>query len=37
MGIGINILGQTRVNDIKRRILRDVQLGKGFTEITSES
>lgn len=37
MGIDTNILGQTRVNGIKRRVLRDVQLGKGFTEITSES
>ena len=35
MGIDTNILGQTRVNGIKRRILRDVHIGKGFTEITS--
>ena len=37
MGIDTNILGQTRVNGIKRRILRDVHIGKGFTEITSEA
>ena len=37
MGIDTNILGQTRVNGIKRRVLRDVQIGKGFTEITGES
>ncbi len=37
MGIDANILGQTRVNGIKRRVLRDVQIGKGFTEITGES
>ena len=37
MGIDTNILGQTRVNGIKRRVFRDVQIGKGFTEITGES
>ncbi len=37
MGIDTNILGQTRINGIKRRILRDVHIGKGFTEITSEA
>lgn len=37
MGIDTNILGQARVNGIKRRIIRDVVIGKGFTEITSES
>ena len=30
MGIDTNILGQTRVNGIKRRVLRDAQSGKGF-------
>ena len=37
MGVDTNILGQTRVNGIMRRVLRDVQIGKGFTEITGES
>lgn len=37
MGIGTKILGQTRVNGIKRRVLRDVQTGKGYTEKTSDA
>lgn len=37
MGIDTKILGQTRVNGIKRRILRDVHTGKGYTEKTSEA
>ena len=37
MGIDTKILGQTRVNGIKRRVLRDVHTGKGYTEKTSEA
>lgn len=37
MGIDTSILGQTRINGIKRRVIRDVQIGRGFTEITGEA
>ena len=37
LGIDPDIIGQSRINGLKRHIMEDLREGKGFTETTSES
>lgn len=37
LGIDPDIIGQSRINGLKRHIMEDLREGKGFTETTSEA